>query len=25
MFNTNFERYAAGVSASVNEAAPRTV
>ena len=24
MFNTNFERYAAGVSASVNEAAPRT-
>ena len=25
MFNINFERYAAGVSASVNEAAPRTV
>ena len=25
MFNTNFERYAAGVSASVNEAAPRTI
>ena len=25
MFNTNFERYAAGVSASVNEAAPQTV
>ena len=25
MFNTNFERYAAGVSDSVNEAAPQTV
>ena len=25
MFNTNFERYAAGVSPSVNQAAPRAV